>query len=188
MNITLIEPSRYAADGRLLRGQQLLFPMITLPMLAALTPADVWVKIVNEFFEDIDFREHVDVVGITAYTSRILRAYEIADEFRRRGVHVVMGGIHVTMEPDEALAHADTVIMGEADELWPRFIGDFRRGAPQRLYQYDAPPSLDRLPAPRFSLLDHRRYLSLQHRGISRLLPTPLLPVQTARGCPHHCD
>lgn len=166
----------------------MLFPMITLPMLAALTPADVRVKIVNEFFEDIDFREHVDVVGITAYTSRILRAYEIADEFRRRGVHVVMGGIHVTMEPDEALAHADTVIMGEADELWPRFIGDFRRGAPQRLYQYDAPPSLDRLPAPRFSLLDHRRYLSLQHRGISRLLPTPLLPVQTARGCPHHCD
>jgi radical SAM superfamily enzyme YgiQ (UPF0313 family) len=188
MRVTLVEPSRYAASGRLLKGQRLLFPMITLPLLAALAPADVRVKIVNEYFDEIDFREPADVVGITSFTSRILRAYEIADEFRRRGVHVVMGGIHVSMEPDEALAHADTVIVGEAEELWPRFIEDFRRGAPRALYRCDAPPSLDRLPAPRFTLLDPHRYLTLQRTGVARLLPLPLIPVQTARGCPHHCD
>lgn len=188
MDVRLVEPSRYAADGRLLKGRRLLFPMITLPLLAALAPPDVRVSIVNEYFDDIDFDAPADLVGITAFTSRILRAYEIADQFRRRGVHVVMGGIHVSMEPDEALGHADTVIVGEADELWPRFLEDFRHGRPQRLYRSEIPPTLEHLPAPRFSLLDPRRYLTLQRTGLARLLPTPLVPVQTARGCPHHCD
>jgi radical SAM superfamily enzyme YgiQ (UPF0313 family) len=188
MRVTLVEPSRYTAGGRLLKGRRLLFPMVTLPLLAALAPPGVEVRIVNEYFDEIDFDDPVDVVGITAYTSRILRAYEIADEFRRRGVHVVMGGIHVSMEPEEALDHADSVIVGEADDLWPRFIEDFMRGAPARLYRCDDPPSLEGLPAPRFSLLDPRRYLTLSRAGLARLLPTPLLPVQTARGCPHDCD
>jgi radical SAM superfamily enzyme YgiQ (UPF0313 family) len=188
MRITLIEPSRYSADGRLLRWRQLILPPITLPLLAALTPKDFGVKIVNEFFEDIDFGESTDIVGITAYSSRVLRAYEIADEFRRRGVYVVMGGIHVTMEPEEALLHADTVIMGEAEERWPRFLTDFKSGSPLKIYRNDSFPSLDHLPVPRFSLLKQDRYLVLHHKGLSRFLPTPLIPVQTARGCAHNCD
>ena len=188
LRIRLIEPSRYLADGRLLRGNRLLFPSLALPLLAALTPRSADVTIQNEFFEDINFDEPVDLVGITAYTSRALRAYEIADEFRRRNVPVVMGGIHVSMVPDEAAEHADTVIIGEAEETWPRFIEDFQAGRAESRYRAERPPSLDDLPVPRFSLLSRSHYLSYRQRGLSRFAPTSFIPVQTARGCPHACE
>lgn len=190
MKIKLIEPSRYLANGKLLKAKQLFFSSLTLPLLAALTPKDIDISIVLEQFETIDFEEQIDLVGITSYTSRISRAYEIADEYRKRGVSVVMGGIHVSMEPEEALEHADTVIVGEAEETWKEFIKDFKNGNAQKMYVAKERPSLANLPIPRFSLVEkyESRYVVNQKRGLYHFLPTSALSIQTARGCPHSCD
>jgi len=188
MKLRLIEPSRYLENGNLLKVPGVLPPSLTLPLLAALTPRDIHVSIVNELVEDIDFDEEVDVVGISSYTISIYRAYEIADEFRKRGVPVVMGGIHVSMQPEEAQEHAGTVIVGEAEETWPQFLDDFRNGTRKKIYVAKKRPSLINLPVPRFSLMDKSRYLCFRRKGLFRLLPTPMLSIQTARGCPHSCD
>ena len=189
MRLKLISPSRYVGDGRLLRSERLLLPSLTLPLLAALAPRDIEVSIHNELFEAIDLDGPADLVGITATTLNVQRAYELADAFRARGVPVVMGGLHVTLAADEAAAHADTLVLGEADETWPAFLTDFRRGAPARVYRPERPPSLDNLPVPRFSLLDkyRDRYVGGNRRGLVSRLMKPIVPVQTARGCPNRC-
>ncbi|HUT35540.1 MAG TPA: radical SAM protein [Planctomycetota bacterium] len=188
MKIKLIEPTRYLGSGKLLRGSWLISPSLTLPYLAALAPDDVEFVIENDFFGEVDYEENVDLVGITSYTNRALRAYEIADEFRRRGVPVVMGGIHASLAPDEAAEHADTVVVGEAEETWPQFLDDFRKGRAKKRYVAERYPPLANLPPPKFSLLDQSRYMCFRPRGVYRPLPTPLVPVQAARGCPHNCE
>ena len=188
MRIRLIEPSHYLTNGKLLKSKRSLFPSLSLPYLAALAPSDVEVSVCIEQLEDIDFEKKTDIVGITSHTLQILRAYEIANEFRARGVPVVMGGVHVSMEPEEALEHADTVIVGEAEETWPQFINDFKNGSPKRLYRATRRPSLVNIPRPRYSLLDNSRFAGYGKRGLRRLLGLPVYPVQTARGCPNACE
>jgi len=187
LKIKLIEPSRYRG-GTLQRVSRLLLPPLTLPLVAGLTPDDFDVTIHNDCFEEVDYDEKVDLVALTAYTAHALRAYEIADEYRRRGVHVAMGGIHASMLPDEAAEHVDTVFVGEAEETWPQFLEDFTRGWAKARYRPEKLPELSGLPIPKFSLLDLSRYTCCRTDGLMRLLPTPVLPVQTARGCPHGCE
>lgn len=177
MKIKLVGPTRYLENGTLLKSKKLMVPSLTFPLLAALTPADIDVSIVNEICEDINFEEKVDLVGITSYTINIHRAYQIADQFRKRNVPVVMGGIHVSMEPEEAKKHADIVIVGEAEETWPQFIDDFRKGMRKKIYKAEQRPSLVDLPIPRFSLINKSHYLDYK-----------VIPIQTGRGCPHSCD
>lgn len=177
MKIKLIGPTRYLENGKLLKSKKLMIPSLTFPLLAALTPPDIDVSIVNEICEDINFEEKVDLVGITSYTINIHRAYQIADQFRKRNVPVVMGGIHVSMEPEEAKKHADTIIVGEAEETWPQFINDIRNGKRKKFYKAEKRPSLANLPIPRFLLINKSHYVDYQ-----------LIPIQTARGCPHSCD
>ncbi len=188
MKVKFIEPSRYIDEKKLLKTKELLFPSLTLPLLAALTPKDIEVSIINEKFSDIDFNEKVDIVGITSYTSEIFRAYEIADEFRKRGVYVVMGGIHVSLESEEASEHADTLIIGEAEELWPEFLADFKFKKQKKVYKSEKKPFLEKLPVPKYDLLESQAYISNRRKGIYKLLPLPFVPIQTARGCPHGCD
>ena len=188
MKILLIEPSRYLGNGKLLKSKQVLVPSLTLPYLAALLPNDIDVSIVNELLDEIDFTAAVDLVGITSYTHNIRRAYDISDEFRKRRVPVVMGGIHVSMEPVEAGKHADTLIVGEADEIWPQFISDFQKGASRTVYQNASRPTLVNLPVPRFNLVNPKKYFAYQQSSLRRLLAAPVIPIQTARGCPYSCD
>jgi len=189
IKVRLIEPSWYKPGGRLKKLKKLLIPSPTLPLLAALVPADIEVGITNELFEQVDFNENVDIVGITCYSAKAIRAYEIADEFRRRGKYVVMGGIHVSMEPQEALAHADTVVIGEAEKTWPDFIRDFKNGSPQKTYCASNLAPLEKLPLPKFSLLNRKNYVFFAGNDSRlKLMPLAALPVQTSRGCPHACD
>ena len=188
MKILFIEPTRYLNNGKLLKLKILSIPSLTLPLLAALTPDEVDVEIAIELAEDINFDCKVDLVGITSYTTNVYRAYEIADEFRRRKVPVIMGGMHVSMEPEEALEHADSVIIGEAEETWPQFINDFRNGRQKKVYEAKERPSLISLPVPRFSLLYKYRYLSFKKAGVLSFLLRSVIPIETARGCPHSCD
>ena len=190
LKIKLVEASRYLQNGTLHKVKQFVCPPLTLPYLAALVPDGVDVVIESEVCGSINYDERVDLVGISVLTTLGMRAYEVADEFRRRNVPVVLGGIHASMEPDEAAQHADTVIVGEADETWPQFINDFRNGTPKKRYVAQRPPALDHLPVPRFSLLDGSHYVSRWRRGLLRsaFLGSPWLPVQTARGCPYGCE
>jgi len=146
-----------------------------MPTIAALTPSDVEVTIVDEYAQEIDFNAPVDLVGLTAVINQSTRAYQIANQFRRRGVPVVMGGHHASALPEEALQHCDAVVIGEAEGIWPTVIGDAKRGKLEPLYRANGYPSLEGLPRPRLSLLPLRRYR------------IPFFPVQTTRGCPFHC-
>ena len=194
--ITLIEPTRNNVDGIPLKSRGTLVPTMTLPYLAALTPPEFSVRIIQEAKEDIDFEDRPDLVGITSVTLHVSRAYAIADEFRRRGVPVVMGGVHATLNPEEARAHADTLILGEAELTWPRFLRDFAAGVPRLLYDAERPPTLEGLPVPRWDLL--RDWHTSQLRGVLKFLTyltaprniflRPVVTIQTSRGCATNCD
>ena len=173
MNLLLISP----LTSKSLLGADFYFRMPTLGLLrvAASTPPEWRVTILDEKVEPIEFARPADLVGITGMTPAINRAYEIADAFRARGVPVVMGGIHVSMMPEEALTHCDAVVIGEAEGLWPRLLEDLRQGRMQRSYRHEGFPPLTHLGSPDWSLYDGKRYL-------------PFHCVETSRGCPHGCE
>ncbi len=172
MKLLLIFPM---GKGRVM-GKHSFFKLVplTLPYIAALTPEDVEVTIVDDLVDEIDFGADVDLVGLTVLTPLAPRAYEIADRFRARGVKVVLGGVHVTMCPQEAAPHADALVLGEAEETWPKLVKDFKKGRLKKYYRCPGPPDLKGIPVPRWDLLK-MRYL-------------PTYSVQTSRGCPHDCD
>ncbi len=107
-------------------------PPLSLLTIAALTPEKVEVVLVQEDFEEIDYDASFDLVGISAMIQNVDRAYEIADRFRARGIHVVIGGMHPTVLAEEVALHADTVVVGEAEELWPRFLRDLHIDSPEQ--------------------------------------------------------
>lgn len=147
------------------------FPPLGLSYVAAVTPSSWEIKIVDENFDKFEFEE-ADLVGITTFTSNINRAYEIAQIYRQQKIKVIMGGIHASMLPDEALNYADAVVVGEVEGIWERVINDFENN---RLSPKYIGPKIDLAHfkiAPRRDLL-HPNYL--WH------------PVQTSRGCPFNC-
>ena len=151
------------------------FPYLSLTTLAALTPQELEVRIIDENVEAVDFDSRPDLVAISLLTPLALRGYEIADRFRSRGVPVVVGGVHATMMPEEARQHADAVVIGEGEFLWPEVVADFLKGGLQPYYRTDRRAPLNALPLPRRDLL---------HRGAYLFQNT----LQTTRGCPNDCD
>jgi len=149
------------------------YPIITLPHIAAITPKKHTVEIVNENFEDIDFDTDADLIGITCYTMTAPRVYQIADEFRRRGKKVVLGGYHPTALPDEALQHADSVLLGMAEANWPELLSDHEKGKLKRLYQRNTNFDMANVPPLRRDLIRHNPYMGA---------------VQSTRGCSNRCE
>jgi len=145
-----------------------------MPLLAAYTPAHWQVHHCDEIVERVDFNQPVDLVGITANTPAAQHAYELAHEFRRRGVAVVIGGPHATLLPEEAAEHADAVVIGEGELVWPQLLEDFEHGALQHFYRSCALPDLKCMRAPRWDLIKGRVY----GKGVT---------IAT-RGCPFACD
>lgn len=149
------------------------YPIITLPHLAALTPQPHTVKIVNENYEDIDFSEPADLVGITSYTMTAPHVYRLADEFRKRGKKVVLGGYHPTAMPAEAKEHADSVVLGEAEVTWPQVIADAQAGTLQPFYGPRPDFDIAAIPPLRRDLIRQNPFLGA---------------VQSTRGCPNSCE
>jgi radical SAM superfamily enzyme YgiQ (UPF0313 family) len=151
------------------------FPLLSTSLLAGLTPPEHQVSIVDESLTSIDFTEDVDLVGITAMTPLAPRAYEIGEEFRQRGVPVIIGGIHPTWLPEEAKVHCDSVVIGEADEIWGDILEDVQKNRLEPFYKQERRTDLSRLPLPRRDLLDKKGYF------FENL-------IQTTRGCPYDCE
>ena len=161
-----------------LMGDKFFFRMPCLGLLkvAALTPSDWQITIVDEKIEALDMNQAADLVGVTAMTTTVQRAYEIADHFRRRGIKVVMGGMHVSCLPDEARSHCDSLVMGEAEDLWPVLLRDLQLNRLKPVYRHgDNLPSLAGLPRPDWNLYASKKYL-------------PVHFVETTRGCPIDCE
>ena len=153
-------------------------PSLSLLTLAALTPSDVEVEYreVADLQAEGDLPGDYDLVAISSYTGQIFDAYRVAERYRARGIPVVMGGLHVSVLPEEARAHGATAVVGEGELSWPRVVEDFRQGRLQGEYRPQAGATFDlaQAPVPRYELLDLERYNRLT--------------VQTSRGCPHRCE
>jgi len=150
-------------------------PPLSLLMLGAVTPPDVEVQIIDERLSEIDFDKEVDLIGITVTTRAAPRAYEIATEYRKRGVTVVVGGVHPSVLPEESSRYADVVVIGEGEDAWPRVLADYKQRNLKRIYKGKRQNNLDELPYPRRDLIRHpENYITTR-------------VVTTGRGCPNSC-
>lgn len=142
--------------------------------VAALTPPEWDVELADESVAPIDLDTPCDVVGIGAMNVQAARAFELADEFRRRGRTVVMGGPFATLQPDRCAPHADVLVIGDAERTWPQVCRDFERGELRRRYEQIEVLDLAESPVPRYDLLVPGAYAGI--------------PIQTTRGCPFSCE
>ena len=145
---------------------------LALPTLAALTPSDIEVAIIDENTQDIDYDQPADLVGITVMLHLAPQANRIAREFRSRGVPVIMGGFYPSLWPEKALPHADAIAIGEGEPLWHQILDDARRGGLERRYQSSGYIDLKDVPFINKGIVQH---LDFYH-------------TETSRGCPHKCD
>lgn len=171
MKILLITPV-VAEEKR--TPNALTIPPLALHIIAGLTPPEHDVKIIEEEYELTDLEETCDLVGISCMTSTVTRGYELAKEFKNRGKTVVMGGIHPTVLPDEAILHCDSVVIGEVENVWENLLNDFQAGKIQKFYRGGS-PTLD-------------RYIQLRTRSQSKKSAFNAIPTETTRGCPFTCD
>lgn len=177
MNVLLIAPSsgrwRQIGRARLFNGRLFRFSLLGLLSVAAETPDGHTVRIVDEQFDDVPWDANADLVGITCMTALAPRAYEIAWHFRKRGIPVVLGGMHPTLCTEEALRHADAVVAGDAEGVWRQVIEHAETHCLRGVYRNEASPEIRGLKPPPYHLLKLGRYSTY--------------PIQATRGCPHRC-
>lgn len=149
-------------------------PSLALPNLAAHTPDGIEVKFIDEKVETLDPDDLPDVAAISYKTMSSAKAYKLADHYREEGVKVILGGIHATLMPDEAGLHADSVVTGEGEELWPIIVEDLRAGKLKPFYRSQRLVDITRLNPPRFDLIKSNKYFCHS--------------VQTSRGCSLDCE
>src|SRR5436190_5339549 len=156
MRLTIIHPciGRRPGQSYIRTWQMEPLPAAT---IAGLTPKDVEVRFYDDRMETIPFDESTDLVAMSIETYTAKRAYQIATEYRRRGVPVVMGGFHASLCPDEAMRYAEAVVVGEAESVWPQVVDDARHGTLQKLYRSEGRPSLRELRPDR-SIFRGKRY------------------------------
>ena len=168
--LLLINPNNSYKNG-IYHTQNFSVPPMSLGVIAALTPSNWDIEILDENIDTFHFID-ADIVGLTALTSSVKRAYDIANYYRKKGVPIIIGGIHVSMMPEEASHYADTVVIGEAESIWQTIIKDFENNELKQFYHgklqslYDSPPQ-------RLDLYSNKYGLG---------------SLQTSRGCPMNCD
>lgn len=145
---------------------------LTLHQLSAITPSKYDVYILDALY-DVKYTDEYDIVGISAVTPSALRAYEIAKGFRQLGVTVVLGGFHASALPEEAIQHADSVVIGEAENSWPNLLEDFEKKRLKPFYRNNVPVDLRSIPPPDREGFDDN---------------TIIVPIQITRGCPNGCN
>jgi radical SAM superfamily enzyme YgiQ (UPF0313 family) len=160
--------SRFVRHRRLIR-----FPQLTMPLLAAHTPEHWRVTHTDEIVQRVRFDRPYSLVAITANTAAAPRAYGLAARYRKQGIPVVIGGPHAILMPEEVALHADAVVVGEGELVWPALLRNFEQHRLARIYRSDRLPDLKGMPAPRWDLIRGRTY----GKGVT---------IAT-RGCPNNC-
>ena len=177
MNILLIHPKMNhgpvtGEDRGTFIGKLLSNPELTLPAVAACIPKNHNIRLIHENFEDIDYSNNYDLVGISCFTLFTPQVYEIADKFRKMGVLVVVGGYHPSALPNEAKQHADSVVIGEAELTFPKLLEDLEKGKLQPFYKTEELVKPEDIPPLRRDLLKSNRLTDA---------------IRITRGCPHIC-
>jgi len=173
MKITFIKP----CIGSKINGgyaEKCVMEPLEFAVLASLTPPDINIELVDDRIEKIPYDDHTDLVAINVDTFTAKRAYNISLEFRKRKIPVILGGCHPTLIPEEAAAYADTIVVGEAEDIWGQVIKDAKDGKLKKTYKSDHRPSLENI-RPRRDMFKEKRYLY------------PAL-VEFGRGCNFRCN
>jgi len=155
-------------------NKKCVFPNLSLPTVAGITPPQHEVVLCDENVEEIDFETDADIVGLTGYVIHQKRILELAAEFRRRGKTVVVGGPFASLCPEELHGKVDVVFVDEAEYTWPQFLREYETGIWQSEYHQVEKPDMHDSPLPRFDLLKTDRYRTMT--------------IQFARGCPFSCE
>jgi radical SAM superfamily enzyme YgiQ (UPF0313 family) len=171
MKILLVSPSVNPNEKY---NKQMMMPQLALIILQGLTPKEHQVITADEESEGIDLEHDCDLVGISFMTSNASRAYWLAREFKKRGKTVVLGGVHPTLLPDEALPHGDSVVIGEAEGVWVELLEDYKNGRLKKIY-HNPWPDLSTYVPKDFGKIKTRRLFAI-------------VPLMISRGCPYHCD
>ena len=163
------------------RQQRPTIPPVTIAYLAGYIPSMHNITVIDERVDPIPFNSCCDFVAISATTANVLRAYDIAEFYKKRNIPVIIGGIHAALNQEEVLRHCDSICISEAENLMPKIIQDVQNNCLKRIYS-DEFPSLDNIPFARYDLLSLKKY--------SKPAPfykKPLIPIFFSRGCPHNC-
>jgi len=171
MKILLISP---AVDAETRTNKGLMMPQLALYILQGLTPPEHEVIVVEEEVSPIDLEQDCDLVAISCLTANAPRAYELCQEFKKRGKTIVLGGVHPTILPDEASQHADCVVVGEAEGVWETVLEDFQNDKLKSTYHNPTP--------------DLQKYVPKDFSNIMKKRLFSLIPIMTTRGCPYNCD
>lgn len=176
MKILLVQPKSTGYMGQVSQSGKASLARVTLTTIAALTPPQHEVVIHDARLREPDYDGDWDLVGFTGMTCEIPHVYRMADKFRQRGTAVVIGGYHATALPEEAAKHADIVVAGEAEGLWPRILLELENGrARQHIYQNDGLIEMRDMAIPRRDLLNRDMY-------------TVSNTIRATRGCPFDCN
>lgn len=173
MRVTFIQPSLGRKRAKKF-GRAWAIEPLTFSILKALTPADVEISLCDDRIEDIDYSQETDLVGITVDTFTAKRSYEIARQFRNRNIPVILGGFHPTLIPEEAIEHADSIVIGQAENVWAKVIEDTRKDNLQRFYVRDGSNST-RWVAQDKSIFKEKKYF-------------PISLTEFGRGCAYSCE
>lgn len=171
MKILLISPT---VDAEKRTNKGLMLPQLALYILEGLTPARYDVKVIEEESDKINLEQECDLVAISCMTANAPRAYKLCHDFKSRGKTVILGGVHPTILPDEALQHADSVVVGEAEGVWETLISDFENNNLKRKYHNPTP--------------DLEKYVPKDYTNVIKKRLFNLIPIMTTRGCPYNCD
>ena len=164
----------YKFYSTFLLSKKYLSYLLAIPTLAALTPQKHEIRIFDENIEDVDFGWGADLAGITVRTMFARRAYVLSEKFRQRGVKTVLGGIHPSMCPEEALRYCDSVVVGEAENVWGSVLKDIENNTLRRIYKSEGFAELKNSPIATRTALSMQRYFSDV--------------LQTTKGCPFSCE
>ncbi len=175
MKVKMILPALAEAESPFWRPVKYsLFPPLGLATLAGYLSPDDEVELTDQHVEIVDMTDEPDLVVIQVYITNAYRAYRMAAHYREKGSYVILGGLHVTALPDEAMQFADSIFIGPGEDTFPRFLEDFRKGNPQKMY-LSSVRTLAGMPPVRRDLIKRYNYL----------VPNSIV---VSRGCPHHCS